>query len=181
MQENCCGGLLFMGAKIQGCAIPGLQGTRIEVGVDIADGCAALTVVGLSFAASCALKERVCSAITSSGYSFPHRHSMVNLTPVDLRKGGPAYDLPMVIGILLASGQINAAVQSASQLYLGTLSPDGSVRHIPGILPMVAWAQEKQIKTVFVPVADAREAALMQGVAIYLSCRDAWSTHCASQ
>lgn len=89
------------------------------------------------------------------------------MPPADLRKEGPAYDLPLAIGILLASGQINADVQQADYLYLGELSLDGSLRHTNGILPMVALASEKQVKTVFVPAADAMEAALMQGIAIY--------------
>jgi hypothetical protein len=92
-----------MGAKVQSCAITGLQGTLIEVEVDIADGCAALTLVCLSLAAGSVLKERVCSAITSSGYSFPHKQIMVKLAPVDLRKEGLTYDLPIATGILLAS------------------------------------------------------------------------------
>ncbi len=131
-----------MGAKVQSCAITGLQGTLVEVEVDIADGCTALTFVGLSQVAGSMSKERVCSAITSSGYSFPHKQIMVKLAPVDLRKEVPAYDLPVAIGILFASGQINAAIQQASNLYLGELFPDGSVRHSAGILPMVAQAQE---------------------------------------
>lgn len=156
-----------MGAKVQSCAISGLQGMLVEVEVDISDGRAAFTLVGLSYAAVSASKERVCSAIMSSGCSFPHRHITVHLTPVDLRKAGLVYDLPIAIGILLASGQINTAVQQTSILFLGELSPDGSVRHSTGILPMVARAEEQQVKKVFVPAADAREAALTQGVVIY--------------
>jgi magnesium chelatase family protein len=154
-------------AKVQSCAVIGLEGALVEVEIDISNSLAAFTIVGLPDAAVNESKERVRSAIKNSGCLFPFKRITVNLAPADLRKEGPAYDLPIAIGILSASGQINPEMQGADYLFLGELSLDGSVRHTNGILPMVALAREKQVKTVFVPQADAMEAALIQGVAIY--------------
>lgn len=100
--------LSFVGAKVQSCTITGLEGALVEVAVDIADGRAAFSIVGLSHAASNALQERVCSAITHSGGLFPHKHITVNLTPTNVCREGFADDLPIAIGILLAPGQNTA-------------------------------------------------------------------------
>jgi magnesium chelatase family protein len=154
-------------AKVQSCAVIGLEGALVEVEVDLSNGLAAFTIVGLPDAAVNESKERVRSAIKNCGCLFPYKRITVNLAPADLRKEGPAYDLPIAIGILLASGQINGDVQQTNYLYLGELSLDGSLRHTNGILPMVALASEKQVKTVFVPAADVMEAALIQGIAVY--------------
>jgi magnesium chelatase family protein len=99
--------------------------------------------------------------------SFPFKRITVNLAPADLRKEGPAYDLPIAIGILVASGQINPDEKIEQCLFLGELSLDGTVRHTNGMLPMVALASEKHVKEVFVPAADAMEAALIREVNIY--------------
>jgi len=154
-------------AKVQSCAVIGLEGALIEVEVDLSNGLAAFTIVGLPDASVNESRERVRSAIKNSGCLFPYKRITANLAPADLRKEGPAYDLPIAIGLLLASGQINPGQQIEESLFLGELSLDGSVRHTNGILPMVSLASEKQVKTVFVPAADAMEAALIQGVAIY--------------
>jgi magnesium chelatase family protein len=92
------------------------------------------------------------------------RRIVVNLAPADLKKEGPAYDLPIAIGILLSSEQIKADVSST--LFLGELSLDGTLRHTSGILPMVAMAREMGLTNIIVPEADAREAALISGVNI---------------
>src|SRR6266404_1987141 len=154
-------------AKVQSCAVIGLEGALIEVEVDLSNGLAAFNVVGLPDAAINESRERVRSAIKNSGCLFPYKRITANLAPADLRKEGPAYDLPIAIGILFASGQINLDEQLADYLYLGELSLDGGVRHTNGILPMVALAREKQVKAVFVPLADAMEAALVKEVTIY--------------
>jgi magnesium chelatase family protein len=154
-------------AKVQSCAVIGLEGALIEVEVDISNGLAAFTIVGLPDAAVNESRERVRSAIKNSGGLFPYKRITVNLAPADLRKEGPAYDLPIAIGILLASGGINPDEQIADYLFLGELSLDGSLRHTNGILPMVALAREKGVKAVFVPAVDAVEAALVEEVAIY--------------
>ena len=154
-------------AKVLSCAVIGLEGVLVEVEADVSNGLEAFTIVGLPNAVVNESRERIRSAIKNSGSLFPCKSITVNLAPADLRTDGLTYDLPIAIGILLASGQINPDVQIGESLFLGELSVDGRLHHTNGILSMVALASEKQIKTVFVPAADALEAALIQDIAIY--------------
>jgi magnesium chelatase family protein len=151
-------------AKVLSCAVVGLEGRLVEVEVDIAQGLPAFAVVGLGDAAVQESRERVRSAIRNSGLSFPLKRLTVNLAPADLRKAGPAYDLPIAVGLLLASGQIAADVSGAA--FLGELGLDGTLRHTDGVLPMVAVARARGLATVYVPTEDAAEAALVEGVRI---------------
>jgi magnesium chelatase family protein len=147
-------------SKVQSCAVIGLEGALIEVELDISNGLQAFQIVGLPDAAMNESKERVRSAIKNSGCLFPFKRVIVNLAPADVRKEGPAYDLPIAVGILLASQEIRMpAIEVGQKLFLGELSLDGALRHTNGILPMVALASEKQVSDVFVPAADALEAA----------------------
>jgi magnesium chelatase family protein len=155
-------------AKVRSCAVVGLEGALVEVEVDIADGMASFMMVGLPDAAVNEAKERVRAAIKNSGCSFPFKRITVNLAPADLRKEGPAYDLPIAIGVLVASGVVTRDESQIDEaLFLGELSLDGSLRHTNGMLPMVALAREKQVKAVFVPAVDAVEATLVEGVTVY--------------
>ncbi|HEV2579792.1 MAG TPA: YifB family Mg chelatase-like AAA ATPase [Ktedonobacteraceae bacterium] len=154
-------------AKIGSCAVTGLEGALVEVEVDLSTGPAAFTIVGLLDAAVNESKERVRSAIKNSGCLFPFKRTTVRLAPAALRKDGPAIDLAIAIGILLASGQIGPDDRVGECLFLGELSVDGSLRHTNGILPMAALAAERQVATIFVPAADAMEAALVRGVTLY--------------
>src|SRR5258708_2710328 len=158
---------VVMLAMARSCAIVGLDGAFVEVEVDIANGLPAFMIVGLPDAAVNEAKERVRAAIKNSGCLFPYKHITVNLAPADLRKEGPAYDLPIAVGILIASGQLSPNEQISDSLFLGELSLDGSIRHTNGILPMVAMASERQVKAVFVPAIDAAEATLVEGVTVY--------------
>ena len=151
-------------AKVTSCAVIGLDGELVEVEVDISSGLPAFTIVGLPDTAVQEAKERVRSAIRNCGLTFPQKRITVNLAPADIRKEGPAYDLPIAIGILMASEQVTADVSGS--LFLGELSLDGQVRHTHGILPMAALAREKGIGSVFVPAADGGEAALIDEVEI---------------
>src|SRR5712692_4503498 len=154
-------------AKVCSCGVVGLNSEIVEVEVDLSSRQRSITCCALAGTCAAAAKDRVRAAIKNSGCLLPFKRITVNLAPADLRKEGPAYDLPIAIGILLASGQIAAEEQIAEYLFLGELSLDGSVRHTNGILPMVALAREKQVESVFVPAIDAMEATLIEGVAIY--------------
>ncbi len=154
-------------ARVQSCAIIGLEGALVEVEVDIASGLMSFMIVGLPDTAVNEAKERVKAAIKNSGCLFPFKRITVNLAPADLRKEGPAYDLPIAIGILLAFDQIPRDEQIDQYLFIGELSLDGSIRHTNGVLPMVALAREKQVKAVFVPAIDAAEATLVEGITVY--------------
>ena len=149
-------------AKVNSAAVVGLDAQIVDVEVDIAAGLPAMTIVGLPDAAVQEARERVRAAIRNSGCTFPMKRITVNLAPADLKKEGPAYDLPIAVGILISSEQLSADV--SQMLFLGELSLDGSVRHTHGILPMVALAKEKGLPTVFVPTADAKEASLVEGL-----------------
>jgi magnesium chelatase family protein len=151
-------------AKVMSCAVVGLEGAIVEVEADISPGLPSFTIVGLPDTAVQEARERVRAAIRNSGCIFPTRRITVNLAPADLKKAGPAYDLPIAIGILLSSEQVYADVSNT--LFLGELSLDGSLRHTHGILPMVALAREKGLSDVFVPADDANEASLLDGIKV---------------
>jgi len=152
-------------AKVRSCAVVGLEGALVEVEADISAGLPSFTIVGLPDKAVQEARERVRSAIRNSGYKFPTRRITVNLAPADLKKEGPAYDLPIAIGIVISSRQLYADLSQS--VFLGELSLDGKLRHTHGILPMVALASDKGLSTVFVPLDDAKEASLVDGIHIF--------------
>ncbi|MEE9398744.1 MAG: YifB family Mg chelatase-like AAA ATPase [Dehalococcoidales bacterium] len=151
-------------SKVKTAAVVGLDGHLVDVEVDISSGLPAMTIVGLPDAAVQEARERVRAAVRNSGYTFPMKRIVVNLAPADLKKAGPSYDLPIAVGILLSSEQVN--VDSTQAIFLGELSLDGSLRHTNGILPMVALANQEKIANVIVPKFDAREASLIEGTKI---------------
>ncbi len=151
-------------AKVKTAAVVGLDAQEVEVEVDISSGLPSMTIVGLPDTAVQEARERVRSAIRNSGCQFPMKRITVNLAPADLKKAGPAYDLPIAVGVLLSSEQVS--VDTSQMLFLGELSLDGGLRHTQGIISMVDLAKEGEILTVFVPAADAKEASLVQGVNI---------------
>ena len=153
-------------AKVHSCALIGLEGAGVEVEADINPrSLPSVTLVGLPDAAVKESTERVRAAIVNSGLSYPRGRLTINLAPADLRKEGPAYDLPIAVALLILAGQIPSDLEGA--LFLGELSLDGSVRHVNGILPMAHLAGELGYKSVFVPQADAPEAALVEGIDVY--------------
>src|SRR5437016_12367602 len=130
MHRNTCGGTSSMLAKVQNCEVIGLEGALVEVEIDLSNGLQAFTIVGLPDAAVNESRERVRAAIKNSGCLFPYKRITVNLAPADLRKEGPAYDLPIAIGILTASNMIDREEpQIQEALFLGELSFDGSLPH----------------------------------------------------
>jgi magnesium chelatase family protein len=152
-------------AKVTSCAVVGLDAAPVQVEVDISRGLPGTTIVGLPDAAIKESKERVRSAIRNSGFIFPNQRLTVNLAPADLRKEGPAYDLPIALGILLASEHIYADVDRA--IVMGELSLDGSVRHVSGVLSMALLAKKQGFTAIFVPADDAAEAALIKELEVY--------------
>jgi len=151
-------------AKVISCAVVGLEGAIVEVEVDIAPGLPSFTIVGLPDTAVQEARERVRAAIRNSGFAFPMKRIVVNLAPANLKKAGPAYDLPIAVGILLSSEQVYADV--SQNIIIGELSLDGGLRHTNGILPMVALAYQKGLSSIIVPEADAKEASLIEGAEI---------------
>ncbi len=149
-------------AKVYSGAVVGLDGELIEVEVDIASGLPAFTVVGLPDAAVQEARERVRAAVRNSGCQFPMRRITVNLAPADIRKEGPSFDLPMAVGLVLASEQVVADTSKA--LFLGELSLDGRLRATHGVLSMVTLARDRELSEVYVPADAAQEAALVNGL-----------------
>ncbi len=153
-------------SKVLSCAVVGLEGEIVECEVDVSRrGLNGLAMVGLPDAAVKEAKDRVESAIKNSGFRFPNGRIVVNLAPADLRKEGPTYDLPIAVGIMVAAGNVLADISQS--VFLGELSLDGQVRHAQGILPMVALARERGLRTAYVPSTDAAEAALLPDMTIF--------------
>ncbi len=153
-------------ARVFSSAVVGLDGLPVEVEVDIQNqGLPSFTIVGLPDKAVEEAKERVRSAIKNTGCEFPPKRITVNLAPADLPKEGASYDLPIALGILLASGQVVSDVSAA--FFTGELSLDGRLRHTNGILPMVLVAKEKKFKQVYLPEINVNEASIVKGVEVY--------------
>ena len=152
-------------ACVNSCAVIGLEGVVVEVEVDTSNGLPAVIIVGLPDAAVQESRERVQAAVKNAGLYFPRKRLTVNLAPASVRKEGPAYDLPIAVGSLIASSQLAPeSVQDA--IIVGELSLDGSVRHVRGVLPMAALARQEGFKRIFVPQADAAEAALIPNLEV---------------
>ncbi len=153
-------------ATVNSSAVVGLNAVPIEVEIDIsAQGLPSFTIVGLPDKAVEEAKERVRSALKNSKADFPAKRITVNLAPADLPKEGASYDLPIALGILLASEQLKG--DFTTSLFLGELSLDGRLRHGNGILPQIIMAKEKNIDTVFVPSMNAQEAAIIKDITVY--------------
>ena len=151
-------------ARVMSCALRGLDGVSVMVEVDIAGGLPFFAVVGLTDTAVQESRERVRAAIRNSEYEFPMRRVAVSLAPADLRKAGPAYDLPIALAILAATYQI--PMPSTTMAFLGEVGFDGSLRHVDGVLPMVIAAKDAGMTHVVVPQSDAREAMLVADIVV---------------
>jgi magnesium chelatase family protein len=153
-------------ARVFSAAVVGLDGVLVEVEVDIqSQGLPSFTIVGLPDKAVEEAKERVRSAIKNTGCDFPQKRITVNLAPADLPKEGASYDLPIALGILLASEQILS--DTAEMFFTGELSLDGRLRYTNGILPMVLAAKEKKFKQVYLPEINTNEASIVKDVEVY--------------
>ncbi len=153
-------------ARVYSCAVIGLDGVIIEVEVDYTNGQPGMTIVGLPDAAVQESRERVQTAVKNAGLHFPRHRIVVNLAPATVRKEGPAYDLPIALGVIMLSGSLPASVIEGT-LVIGELSLDGVVRHARGVLPMAAAARANGYRRMFVPEADAAEASLIPDLEIY--------------
>ena len=153
-------------SRVFSCAVIGLDGVIVEVEVDFGSGLPGITIVGLPDAAVQESRERVQAAIKNAGLFFPRKRLIVNLAPASVRKEGPAYDLPIAIGMLITTGQLNP-VNVTGALFIGELSLDSSVRHVRGVLPMAALAREQGFDHIFVPEMDAVEAALIPDIEVF--------------
>ncbi len=153
-------------AKVFSSAVIGIDAYIVEVEVDIAKGLPAFATVGLPEGAVRESKERVKAAIKNSGYHFPSDRITVNLAPADIKKEGSAFDLPMALGILGATGLLERSSYS-EYLFLGELALDGLIRPIKGVLSMTIAAKNLGFKGIFLPRENAEEAGVVEGIDIY--------------
>jgi magnesium chelatase family protein len=151
-------------AKIRSAAVVGLDAVPIDVEVDVSSGLPMFKIVGLPDKAVEEAKERVRSAIRNSGLSMPNKHITVNLAPADIKKMGPAYDLPIAVGILVASNQIKPP--ELDSLFIGELALNGELREANGVIAMVDMIRNNPAR-VYLPMANAIEAAMIPGPQIY--------------
>lgn len=135
----------------------GLRGFAVAVEADVSGGLPAFSIVGLPDSAVRESADRVRAAIKNLGFRFPDRRITINLAPADVRKTGPVYDLPLLLALLTASGQLEEVPADAA--FLGELALDGSLRPVSGVLPMALAAAEHGIRALYVPTENAAEAA----------------------
>lgn len=153
-------------ARVWSASLIGIEAVKVGVEVDVSGGLPGIVIVGLPDAAVQESKERVKAALRNSGLAFPMRRIVINLTPADLRKEGPSFDLPISIGILAASDQIDPQLLG-DFLFLGEVSLDGALRPITGVLPIAAAAQKMGFMGLVVPQENAGEAAVVKGLSVY--------------
>ena len=154
--------------KTFSAAVFGIDAYLVEVEVDVAQAYEGyFTVVGLPDVAVKESRERIRSALRNCGFDFPSNHAVtVNLAPADIRKEGSAFDLPMALGVAGCQGTFFGKILD-SYVFLGELSLDGSVRSVRGALSAALAARERGIKNVVVPEANAREAAVVEGIQVF--------------
>lgn len=153
-------------ARTLGYGLSGVSGFAVKVEVYAATGMPALEIIGLPDASVKESRDRVSAAIVNSGFTMPISRLTVNLAPADQRKEGPAFDLPIAISILMASGQLEG-MDLTQTLMLGELSLDGSLHPVRGALPMVISASEQGIVDIILPEGNAEEVACIQGLRVY--------------
>ena len=153
-------------ARVWSASIVGVDAVKVGVEVDVSGGLPKTTIVGLPDAAIQESKERVKAALKNAGFAFPVRKILVNLTPADLRKEGPSFDLPISVGILAASQQIDPQLLG-DYLFLGELSLDGGLRPVSGVLPIAATAAKLGFAGLVVPKDNAREASVVEELSVY--------------
>ena len=153
-------------AKIYSAAVYGVDAYEVEIEVNSAGGLPAIVVVGLPDAAVKESKDRVTTAIANSGYFWPRGRTTVNLAPADIKKEGPSFDLPIALG-MIACCEGSDSADFAEYSFVGELALDGAVRGVKGVLPVALEARKRGKKALFVPAANAQEAAMVKGIAVY--------------
>ena len=153
-------------ARVYSCAVIGLEGVIVEVEVDTAQGLPGTDIVGLPDKAVQESRARVQAAVKNAQMPYPRQRIVVNLAPASVRKEGPTYDLPIAVGVLLMQGLLPPNCLDDA-VVVGELSLEGTVRHSRGVLPMAASARQKGFHRIFVPAADAGEAALIPEIEVF--------------
>ena len=163
-------------ARLPSATLRGLDAEPVDVEVDLSRGLPAWNMVGLPEAAVREARDRVRSALLNSGFEFPLRHITVNLAPADKRKDGAHFDLPVAVGLLMASGQTQK-IRGASKnpettennmpFMIGELALDGRLNPVPGVLPLAMHARKMGFLHLIVPEENAMEAVLVEGIEVF--------------
>ncbi|MFV0413851.1 MAG: YifB family Mg chelatase-like AAA ATPase [Oscillospiraceae bacterium] len=154
-----------MFAKLYSLGVSSIDGLVVTVEVDVSGGLPQFAIVGLPDSAVKEAVDRVRSSLKNLGFTYPASRITVNLAPADIRKTGPVYDLPVLLGLLCASGQIAEIPKNCA--FAGELSLDGGVRSVSGVLPMAIACRQAGITQLFVPKANAEEAAVVKGLSVF--------------
>ena len=152
-------------ARLFSMGLCGLEAFTVEVEADLAKGVPCFDIVGLPGTAVKESRERVRSALKNCGFAYPTGRITMNLAPADKKKDGPLYDLPLLMALLKATGQLQA--ETDDSVFIGELSLSGEIRPVLGVLPMAIAARKAGFQRLFVPAANAKEAAVVEGIEIY--------------
>ncbi len=155
-------------SKVYGAQTNIAHASIISIEVDLSRGFHSFSIVGLPDKAVEESKDRVCAALKNSGFLSPkskNQKVVISLAPADVKKEGPAFDVPMALAYLLASDDIR--FDPEKKLFLGELSLDGEVKSMPGVLPLAMEAKKRNFEEIYVPASNAREAAIVEGIAVY--------------
>ena len=155
-------------ARLCSASLRGLDAEHVDVEVDLSRGLPCWNLVGLPEGSVREARERVRSAVVNSGFEFPLRRITVNLAPADTRKDGSHFDLPIAVGLLLASGQLDCANsgESPTPFLIGELALDGRLNRVRGVLPLVLFARSQGYSTVILPQSNADEAAAVEDITV---------------
>jgi len=156
----------MMLAKIDSSSLLGIDAYIVEVEIDVSFGIRAFSIVGLPDTAVQEARERVRLAIRNSNLEFPTQRITINLAPADIKKEGPSFDLPIALGILAATEQVNK--ESLDKfIFVGELSLDGSIRKVDGVLPVAITCKKKGKEGIVLPEINAKEASLVEGIKVF--------------
>jgi magnesium chelatase family protein len=153
-------------AKIYSAALYGVDAYEVEIEVNGAGGDPVIIIVGLPDVAVKESRDRVTTAINNSGYFWPHGRTTINLAPADIKKEGPSFDLPIALGMIAVSQELNSSIFE-DYSFVGELALTGAVRPVKGVLPVALEARRRRKRAIFVPEANANEAAMVQGIDVY--------------
>jgi magnesium chelatase family protein len=153
-------------ARVVSACLAGIEAALVRVEVDVSDGLPSYATVGLPDPAIRESRDRVRVAVRNSGFDFPHAKITVNLAPADLRKEGVSFDLPIALGLLAATAGLPRE-RLGSLLVAGELALDGTIHPVRGVLPMVLAARRGRLTGALLPPGNAREAAVIDGLAVY--------------
>ncbi len=155
----------FVFAKAKSLGIYGMDAFGVVVEADISKGLPRFDIVGLPDTAVKESRERVRASIKNCRFDFPVSRITINIAPADIKKEGPVYDLPILIALLAATGQLKEKIDDYA--FIGELSLDGEIRACTGVLPMLLKAREEGIPSVFIPYANKTEAGAVNGIDVY--------------